>query len=114
MNYRYVKSVEERKEGETCINLIDGFLAPSWQARNLLMYSPTSKYIDKDKAFTLYKKELYNIWIKESNDEKINNVKYTLSAISSGEKDFCIANVSGNPNIFSDAFLDFLKWLKIS
>lgn len=118
MSYRIVRNSSERKDGEICIDLIDGFLAPSWQARNLLKYSVASPKIKEGSGIVLYKKELLLFWKGTRaypNDEdakQAEKARELLNKIINEGSEVCLATGSGGPTPYSEVFEKFLGYIR--
>lgn len=120
MNLRYIRTLDEREKGELCIDLLDGFLAPSWQAKNYVAYRTGSKLIGEDHGPVQYKSELFHFWkgtrVYGNEEESLQAEKALefLKKIVEEEdvNDISFVTGSGGPTPFSEMFVDFLNWIK--
>lgn len=105
-------------EDALIIDLIHGFLAPSWQVKNLYMYAPTSSKYDENTAINMYKKELLYFWKNnivydtKEKEEEARSVQSILKDAISQNKNIYLATPSGNKTVFSEIFENFLQYAK--
>lgn len=116
LEYKYLKSVEDREGNEICVDLVGGFLSPSWQCRNLVAYAPASKLIDEDNAWETYKRELFYFWngkreyeTEELEAQGVAAKDLLIRVFESGEP-LSLVTGSGFPTPYSDMFTSFLNW----
>lgn len=120
MNIRYVKKAQDKAQGEVCIDLVQGFLAPSWQARNLLMYEPGTEHRSKQQSEDYYKRELLLFWKEKQmydSEEETKNAQKSLEVLReslANDSPLCIVTTSGGPTAYSKIFLLFLDYAKNS
>ena len=109
--------MSEKKQGELAVDLIDGFLAPSWQARNLFKYSTASTVIQEQDGIVLYKKELFHFWKGDrvysnaQEEQKAEKARELLVKAIEEEVPLCIITGSGGPTPFSDVFIKFWEYI---
>lgn len=107
----------EKKQGELTVDLIDGFLAPSWQARNLFKYSTASTLINEQDGIVLYKKELFHFWKEDrvysdpQEEAKAQKSRELLVKAMKENITLCIITGSGGPTPFSDVFIKFWEYI---